>query len=236
MIVTIHQPEHLPWLGFFNKIAKAEVYIVMDNVQFEKNYFQNRNKIIGTNGVQWLGLSVSKKGHMDSTLAETEIADIPKWREKYLQTIKFSYSKYPYFNDVYDVLEKAIYTDSNKLVDINLAIIKGFAEKLDIKPKFVMASSLDVSGKKSDLVLSLCEAVNATTYIAGPSGRDYMDLESFKEAGIEVKFNDYTHPVYEQRKTEEFTPYMSIVDLTMNCGFKEAKRIIMEGNEGFSEK
>ena len=99
-----------------------------------------------------------------------------------------------------------------------------------------MASSLDCEGQKSDLVLSLCKAVNATTYISGPSGRDYMDLESFKEAGIDVKFNDFVHPVYEQRRTEEFTPYMSIVDLTMNCGFEEAKKIIMKGNEGLSDK
>ena len=181
-------------------------------------------------------MSVSKKGHMQSTLAETEIADIPKWKQKYLQTIRMSYAKHPYFNDVFEVLEKALQTESNKLVDINLAIIKGFAEKLNIKPKFVMASSLDVSGQKSDLVLSLCQAVNATTYIAGPSGRDYMDLNSFKEAGIEVKFNDYKHPTYEQKKTEEFVPYMSIVDLTMNCGFEKAKQVIMEGNEGLSDK
>lgn len=235
MIITIHQPEHLPWLGFFNKLSKAEVFVVLDNVQFEKNYFQNRNKVLGSSGAQWLGIPVQSKGHMDGDIASIQIADAtqPKWRQKYLQTIKMSYGKYPYFDEVYSILEGIISSNTTYLYDINFAIIKAFSEKLGFFPKFVRATELDVQGLKSNLILDICKALNATTYIAGPSGRDYLDKASFDEANIEVVFNDYHHPVYEQRRTEEFVPYLSALDLFMNVGFEAAREVILKGNESF---
>lgn len=127
MIVTIHQPEHLPWLGFFNKLAKAELFVILDHVQFEKNYFQNRNRIIGTNGPQWIGIPVKTKGHMDGSIANTEISLAGgnlKWKEKYLQTIKQSYGKYPFFNQVYPIIEEVFSQDSMMLCDYNIDIIK----------------------------------------------------------------------------------------------------------------
>ena len=234
MIITIHQPEHLPWLGLFNKMAKAEKYVILDSVQYEKNYFQNRNRILGTNGVQWLSVPVSNKGHMDSSIAETRIADDQKnsrWREKYLQTVRMSYGKYPYFNDVFPLLEKAVSTDSNYLYDINMAIIVSFNEALDIHPEYVRSRDLGVEGLKSDLILDINKKAGADVYIAGPSGRDYLNMDSFAQAGIKVVFNDYHHPSYPQRKTAEFVSHLSALDLFMNVGFKEAKRIIMEDNQ-----
>lgn len=237
MIVTIHQPEHLPWLGFFNKLAKAERFVLLDSVQYEKNYFQNRNRIIGSNGPQWIGLQVSTKGHMDNTLAGTEINLVgnAKWKEKYLQTIKQSYGKHPYFQEVFPVIEEAYAIDSVLLCDYNIRIIRAFADKLDFHPEFVRSRDLPVGGLKSDLILDICKATQATTYIAGPSGRDYLNLQSFADCGIRVVFNDYHHPEYPQRRTETFVPYMSSVDLFMNVGFAEGRRVIMTGNEGTSE-
>ncbi len=102
-------------------------------------------------------------------------------------------------------------------------------------PKYIRSSELNVYGLKSQLILDICKSVNATTYIAGPSGRDYLDMQSFKDANIDVVFNDYHHPQYPQKKTQEFVPYMSALDLFMNCGFEEGKRIILEGNEGLNK-
>ena len=238
MIITIHQPEHLPWLGLFNKIAKCEKFVILDSVQFEKNYFQNRNKILGTNGAQWIGIPVSNKDHMDGSIATTKIATDPKnlkWKEKYLQTVKQSYGKYPFFNDVYPLLEEAINTDTEYFCEINIAIIKKFCDALDIHPEYVRSTSLNVEGLKSDLILDICKETKASLYIAGPSGRDYLDMDSFKEAGIEVKFNDYSHPIYPQKRTEEFVSHLSALDLFMNVGFIEAMRIIMEGNEKLND-
>lgn len=234
MIITIHQPEHLPWLGLFNKIAKADKFVILDSVQYEKNYFQNRNRILGTNGVQWLSIPISNKGHMDGSIATTQIASDPKnakWREKYLQTVKMSYGKYPFFNDVFPLLEKAINTDTDLFCEINIAIIKSFCNALDIHPEYVRSSELNVDGLKSSLILDICMETGTDVYIAGPSGRDYLDMGSFSENGIEVVFNDYHHPSYPQRKTEEFVSHLSALDLFMNVGFAEAKKVIMQGNE-----
>lgn len=234
MIITIHQPEHLPWLGLFNKIAKAERYVVLDSVQYEKNYFQNRNRILGTNGVQWLSVPVSNKGHMDGTIAETRISGDPKnlkWKSKYLQTIKMSYGKYPFFNEVFPLLEEAMSTDTDLLCELNMSIIKCFCEALDIHPEYIFSSDLGVNGLKSDLILDICEKAGADVYIAGPSGRDYLDMDSFAQKGIQVVFNDYHHPEYPQRRTEEFVSHLSGLDLFMNVGFNEAKKVIMAGNE-----
>ena len=235
MILTIHQPEHLPWLGYFNKMAKAEKYVILDSVQFEKNYFQNRNKIIGSNGVQWLAIPVQMKGHMSNTISTTKIAGDERWKKKYLNTIQMSYSKHPFFKEVFPVVEKAINIETNLIADINISIFMAFADKMDMHPEFVRSSNLNIQGLKSDLILDICKATNASMYIAGPSGRDYLDIQSFKEAGIEVKFNDYNHPKYPQRKTKEFVPYLSSLDLFMNCGFEEGREVIMKDNEGLSE-
>ena len=234
MIITIHQPEHLPWLGLFNKIAKADCFVILDSVQYEKNYFQNRNRILGTNGVQWLSVPVSNKGHMNGSIAETLIADDPKnrkWKEKYLQTIRMSYGKYPYFQEVYPVLEEAMSIDTPYFCEINIAVIKAFCRQLAIYPEYVRSSDLPVDGLKSDLILDICREMKTDVYIAGPSGRDYLDMESFLENDIRVVFNDYHHPVYPQRRTDEFVSHLSALDLFMNAGFKEAKQIIMTGNE-----
>ena len=234
MIITIHQPEHLPWLGLFNKIAKADKFIILDSVQYEKNYFQNRNRILGTNGVQWLSIPVSNKGHMDGSIATTQIASDPKnakWREKYLQTVKMSYGKYPFFNEVFPMLEKAINTETDLFCEINMAIIRAFCDALEIHPEYVRSSELNVDGLKSSLILDICKEINTDVYIAGPSGRDYLDMKSFDDNGIRVVFNDYHHPVYPQRRTEEFVSHLSALDLFMNVGFEEAKKVIMQGNE-----
>ncbi len=235
MIITIHQPEHLPWLGLFNKIAKAEKFVILDSVQFEKNYFQNRNKILGTNGIQWIGIPVVNGKHMEGSIATTLIATDPKnikWKDKYLQTIKQSYGKHPYFNEVFPLLEKCINIDTPYFCEINIAIIKEFCDALNIHPEYIRSKDLGIDELKSDLILDICKKVKADTYIAGPSGRDYLNMQDFEKSGIMVKFNDYVHPTYQQKKTDKFIDHLSALDLFMNVGFIEAKKIIMLNNEG----
>ncbi len=238
MTITIHQPEHLPWLGYFNKMAKAEKYVILDNVPYRKNYVQNRNKIMGSNGVQWLGVPVEINGHIEGTIKSTKIANKsnPKWKEKYIKTLEQSYKKYPYFDEVFPDIQDIFRQDWEYIADLNVAIFSVFASKMEIHPEFVYASDLDVQGNKSDLILDICRKMNADVYIAGPSGRKYLDLSTFEEAGIKVVYNDFVHPEYKQMKRDTFEFHLSALDLFMNCGYKNAYEIIMQGNEGLSEK
>lgn len=232
MILTIHQPEHLPWLGYYNKISTADVFVVLDNVQFRKNYFQNRNKVKGSNGVQWIGVPVETKGHMDSNICDIKIANAanPKWREKYIKTIEYGYSKHPFYSEYFPFFRKLISEEHVNLCEMNMKIIHYFAELLNLHPKFIMASELDVDGAKTDLILDICTRLNATTYVAGPSGRDYLNIDSFSEVGIKVVYNDFKHPEYEQYKEKEFIPYMAVLDLFMNVDVERAKEIVCGSN------
>lgn len=238
MTITIHQPEHLPWLGFFNKLSKAEKFVILDSVPYRKNYFQNRNRIMGSNGVQFIGIPTVNVGHIEGTIATTKIAiqGNANWKTKYLNTIKMSYSKHSFFSEVYPLLEKTIMIDTEYLADINIAVFTSFADQMGFHPEYVKSSTLNATGAKSDLILSICQELNTDIYIAGPSGRDYLNMQSFEDAGIKVVFNDYHHPEYPQRKAKEFIPYLSALDLFMNCGFDEGRRVIMDGNEGVSEQ
>ena len=235
-IITIHQPEHLPWLGFFNKASKAEIFVLLDTVQYEKNYFQNRNRILGTNGQpQWIGIPVNTKNHEDNIIKTTKITvagNTKNWKREYLRTINYCYCKHDHFAEVYPLLEQCINYESEYFADINIEIIKAFCKELDINPQFIRSSEIDYGGGfKSDLNLNITKAVGGDVYISGPSGRDYLDMESFAREGIGVVFNDYNHPAYPQRRSKEFVSHLSALDLFMNVGFKQGKEIIMEGND-----
>lgn len=228
MIITIHQPEHLPWLGFFNKMSKADKYIFLDNVQFRKQYVQNRNRIMGNNGPQWLTVPVTSKNYKESTIKDIRISKHcnSEWKRNYFLTLYYNYKKHPYFNDHIQFFEALLSMEWELLVDLNYAIIHYFAKTLGFNMEFLRASELNPHGKRSDLVLNICKLANADTYISGPTGRDYLKVDDFCKCGIEVVFNDFEHPFYKQYNRDDFTPYLSVIDLLFNYSPEEARDII----------
>lgn len=230
-IITIHQPEHLPWLGYFNKLLKADTFVILDSVQFEKNNYQNRNRILTKNGSMWLSVPIEMKGHTGATIQDMKIANTlqPKWKKKYLTSIQNAYSKHPYFDIIYPDIERIVNENSSLICELNIELILYFANKLRSTCSFVRSSDMKTSGRKSDLVLDICKQMNADIYISGSGGREYMDLKSFEESGIRVSFNDYKHPSYIQKNSKEFVPYMSVLDLLMNVSVDEARDIILSG-------
>lgn len=175
MIVTIHQPEHFPYDGFFQKMRQADLFVVLDNVKFRKNYFQNRNKIKTRAGDDaWFTVPVEKSAD-SKNIRDVLTSSDPNWRKKIVRTLQ----------DNLGIDLSHIY-DHNKLIDINMASIAWCMEKMSIKKQLVMASSLDVNGSKSELLANVLRSVGATKYISGPSGKDYLDLTYFE--GIEVEF------------------------------------------------
>lgn len=218
MKVTIHQPEHMPWLGFFHKISVADVYIVLDNVQYRRRYFQNRNKIRTNKGWQWIIAPIEKSDRDSLLIKDVRIfREEVKCREKNTQSIYSCYSKAPYFETYWEDFEKIYSRDYQLLIDLNLDLLHFFFAKLDIKPNIISASSLGVEGEKGDLMLNLCKAVGATTYISGISGREYLDAEQFQTNNIELVFQKFHHPIYRQLY-EPFISCMSTIDLLFNHG------------------
>lgn len=231
MIVAIHQPEHLPWLGFFNKMANADELIILDNVQYRKRYFQNRNKIL-VNGVgKYIGVPVKCDGYREKTIADMEIyedSEVP-WKDKYLKSIQYNYKQHPFYHEYYPFFEDLISRHITSLYDFNMEIIVYFAKVLKINVKMIKASDLSPQGSKSDLILDLTKRVSADIYLSGPAGRDYMELDKYVKEGVEVWFNDFEHPAYIQKGNSEFISHLSTLDLLMNVGAEQGRKIMQSG-------
>lgn len=218
MIVTIHQPEHLPWLGLFHKVRRADVFVVLDSVPFRKNYFQNRNRLLSPNGPYWVTVPVLHHG-VDKSLHLIRTNETVRWREKILKGVAQNYRRHPCFETNFAWLDRALRSPDDRLVSINLALFDEMASRLGVPTRRVLASDLRPEGAKSGLVLDICRRIGATRYLSGPTGRDYLDLAAFEAAGIAVDFHRFSHPTYAQAGwTQRFQPQLSALDALMNLG------------------
>lgn len=235
MRITIHQPEHLPWLGFFHKVNMADKYVVLDNVQYRRRYFQNRNKIRTKNGWRWVIVPLEKESRDGLLIKEAKISHAnPDWREENLKTIYHSYCKSEYFKRYWDGFKAVYGQDYIFLIDLNINLIGYILENLGLKQEVVFASQLNVSSKKGDLIFDICNSLNATAYVSGISGKDYLDFQKFHDRGIKLIVQDFHHPLYRQLY-EPFIPCMSIIDLLFNYGDKSLDVILGKGVEVLKE-
>ena len=224
MIISINQPAYLGWSGYFDRIARSDIHIVLDHVQFEKNSFVNRNRVLGKSGPFWLTVPVLTKGKFGSlSISQLEIDSTQPWKRKHLQSIKSAYGRSPYFDDYWGMIEEAISLNDTNLSDLCRGLTDCLLGALDIRVQQHQSSDFNFQGTKSDLVLEICMHFGATDYLSGPFGRDYLDLKSFEDAGIRVQFHDYTDLAYTQDSIE-FIPNLSVIDLLFNEGASAAKR------------
>jgi hypothetical protein len=214
--LSAHQPAYLPWLGYFEKIARADIFVYLDTVQFEKNSFTNRNRIKGPNGPFWLTVPVRQKGHLEGTLQTLEIDGAQAWREKHLKAIALSYARAPGFAAKFARLE-ALYGEAHAtLADFCWAQLQFWVQELGLgRTRLVRSSELPAMARKSDLVLDLCRHFGANRYLSGKLGRDYLDEAAFGSHDIEVVYQDYRCEPYPQLHGE-FVPALGIVDVWMN--------------------
>lgn len=223
--ISINQPAYLPWLGYFNRIVKSNLHIVLDHVQFEKNSFTNRNRILLQNHPTWLTLPVITR-NLSSNLWIHKLTLDPrsKWQNKHWRTLEQAYSKKPYWSEIYTDLKHFYQLRFDLLNDALKESTKILLKYLEINTPIIYSSEQGFSKKKSDLILEICQRYQATKYISGPLGRNYLDLERFREENIEIVFDDYPHPQYIQAPGV-FIPYMSVLDLIVNHG-KDSRGIL----------
>ena len=224
MIVAIHQPEYLPWLGFFKKMMNAELFVFLDDVQFRKKGWQNRNRIRINDGTALLSIPVHT--HSYPKINEVTIDNEKNWSIRHKKSILYNYARAPYFDEIKDFIESIFEKKFQYLVDLNTEIIKFIMNELEIKSKIVFSSELEISKKGSDRVLDICKAVGADHYITGTFwAESNLRVEEFKKSNIDVEFQKFQHPIYKQIHGE-FIPEMSIIDLLFNKGRKESKKIL----------
>lgn len=221
VIVAIHQPAYLPWLGYLARIAACDAFVFLDTVQFEKNSFTNRNRIKTANGPQWLTVPVLGHGHTTKPMNELAIDNRQDWRKKHLRSVEQNYSRAPWFKQNFSRLAKLYSEPTDRLADLCFSQLQFWLAEFEITTPVVRASSLPVTGQKSGLVLALCEHLGASRYLSGPMGRDYLELGEFARRGIAVDFDEFVHPAYPQLYGD-FVPALSVVDYWMNCGREAA--------------
>ncbi|TWF79016.1 WbqC-like protein [Pseudonocardia hierapolitana] len=220
MIVSVHQPNFAPWLGFFDKMVHSDVMVLLDSVQFIKRGYQNRAKIKGTGGPQWLTIPVISKGRYDQLTRDVEIDESRGWRSVHLRTLQSVLAKAPHRDEVLDFLDP-IYAkeELHNLADFNTALIRGVVERLGITTQLLMASELGCQGSSSRLMLNLTKAVGGETYLSGPSGSNYLEPEMFPAEGVKLQYHRFEPFEYPQA-FPPFAPGLSCLDYLANVGFR----------------
>jgi len=214
-LVMIRQPGYLPYIGFFKKIQTSDIFVYLDDVQYSIRDGDNRNKIRTHNGSTLLTVPLSKP--FGKMINEVEIANSIDWRNNHKNAIKENYKKAPYFEKYWNSIETILSKKWEKLIELNLELIQHFNLVLDLKTKTIKSSELKIKSTKSQRLLDICKKLNASTYVSGELGKDYLDKKKFEEMGIKVLFEKFQHPIYKQIHGE-FIPYMSIIDLLFNEG------------------
>jgi hypothetical protein len=225
---VITQPTCLPWLGYFEQMARADVFVFLDVVQFVERSWHSRNRLKGSDQTPFW-LTVPVRAHPQATrLQDIQISrDQPKWRQKHLRSIQMNLGSAPYFASLFPEVSEWINTQYEYLVDFNIAGIRLFARWLDLSPEFVRASTLDPEGQRTHLLVNLCRRLGAPRYYSAAGASGYMDEEKhlFLEAGIEVFYQDWMHPTYPQRG-DGFLSHLSALDALMNIGPKATRALI----------
>jgi hypothetical protein len=234
MIVSINQPAYLPWLGYFQRIDASDLHVVLDHVQFEKNSFINRNKIRTANGWCWLTIPVKTKNRFGQLeISSLEIDNKTNWKAKHWRAIQQNYSKSPYFKDHQLFFQSVYESEWHYLVDVCREINNYLMCALGISTLLAYSSEMELVGTKSDLIVDICEKVEADLYLSGALGQEYLHIESFEDRQIKVEFQDYVHPHYSQCFSGSFQPYMSVIDLLFNHGPSSLE--ILNGSIDFTE-
>ena len=217
MRISIQQPEYFPWIGFFNKIINVDKTVFLDNVQFKKRYFENRNKIRSHSGWSWIKTPVLTKGKFTQDICNVRIDNSQPWQNRLITTLRHNYQKSPYWQNNGEELCTMISAPYDRLVDFNLALIRFLIRKFRISCDYCLASSLKTKANGSDLILEICKKLVADEYLSGQDGRNYLNLSDFENHGISVTFQAFSHPEYIQ-KYAPFIPGMSSIDLFFNHG------------------
>lgn len=220
--ISIHQPVYLPWLGFFNKIARSDIFVFLDDVQYEKNGWQNRNKIRTLDSSIWLTVPVKSKFGIN--LNQIEIDNTSNWISKHKKSIIQNYCKSNYFNSYWKNFELVYNKKFKNLIDLNLNLIKILLNEFNIPTKLLFSSDLHVKKQGSDRILEICMILNSNHYLSGEAGINYLNTDDFNKQNIEIEFQNYLHPIYEQ-VYPNFIPSMAAIDLLFNLGEKSKKII-----------
>jgi hypothetical protein len=226
MIVGIHQPNYLPYLGFFDKLQRSDIFIIYDDAQFNKGDFQHRNRIRIYHGSKWLTVPVEKKNIPinEIKIRNDMLIGNNKWNLDHLKQIQDNYSKAPFYEKYRTHLAEIYLNNHESLLDLNMELILFLADALDVRKKIVYSSEFGFASASTEKIIDLVKAVDGDQYLSGPSGRDYLDVRQFEMNDIDLVYQDFKHPAYSQQY-KGFIPNMTALDALLNIGNVVGKNV-----------
>ena len=228
MRLVILQPSYLPWLGYFDQLDKSDVFVLYDDVQYDKHGWRNRNRIKTPRGPQWLTVPVLTHGQGKPTNREVRIKPEDPWPRKHLQALRTYYGKAPAFSEVFPRIEGWLSKDWEYLWELNLAGLHLFCDMLGFRRQVHLSSALGIGGEQTERLVRICQALGADSYLTGDAARSYVDEAAFASAGIRLEYHGYRHPTYPQL-SGEFVSHLSIVDLLMHHGRRSLEILVDAG-------
>ena len=222
MIVAIHQPHFLPWLGYLQRMAQVDLFVLLDHVQFERRNYQNRARIRMDGAARWLTVPVIQRSQRElitEKLVDNRGCGARAWSTSHYSTLRHAYGAAPHFETYAGEMRRIYDAKWERLVDLNEAALEFLRQALGIRTPLVRSSELAVEGARGDLILDICGAVGAQTLLAGLGGsRGYLDAQKFARAGVRIEFQRFVHPAYPQCGGGPFIAGLSALDLLFNCG------------------
>jgi WbqC-like protein family len=219
--LVVLQPGYLPWLGFFDQMHRSDVFVYYDDVQFDKHGWRNRNRIKTPAGALWLTVPVRHAGLGQPRIMDTLIDGSTSWARKHVRSIRQYYAKAPFLNRYLPEIEELLERPWAHLADLDIALAGVLAGWLSLEPTVHRASALGIAGDKSERLLNLCRHFGADRYLSGNAAQDYLEVDLFTRHGVAVEWQNYHHPVYPQQHGQ-FMPFLSALDLLLNCGDESA--------------
>ena len=247
MKVAIHQPQYFPWLGYFDKMAKVDKFILMDEVQLEDRSYMLRNRFLSQDGsLTYLSVTAAKKGYREKKYNQIETVDNEKWQNKHRSYLQQLYRRSPFADEVLSAIDPVFSKHYVWLTEVTQDSILACMRLLNIQTPIILQSQLryqrnintaeESARRRSQDVLSICKAVGATSYMTGAGASlEFLDREEFSNAGVPVAIQSYQCPAYEQRFASEFLPNISALDMLFNCGIERSRDIFWNNVKSTNE-
>ncbi|WP_395344869.1 WbqC family protein [Ningiella sp. W23] len=224
---AIMQPTYLPWAGYFHLIASVDVFVFLDDVQFDRRSWQSRNRIFDGGQVNYLTCPV-KKASRDTLIRDIALSDDGTWQAQHIKKISLNYAKAPFFQDLKCLIELLTESQYGSLSALNRSIITLISEQLGLRTIFEVASTLNCGGKRSEHLLNICRKVNASSYLSPQGSREYLAADNtFANSGVELAFQEYSPQPYVQVHSPSFESHLSIVDVLANIGINKTRTYIL---------
>ncbi len=223
-IIAIHQPNYLPWLGYFYKISQSDVFVFLDDVQFSNQGMHNYTYLKTANGPYRLKYPVNQK--FGDTIKQVSSKDQLDWKKKHLDTIVLNYKKAPYFEEAFEDYKQILIQEYQDIVDMNTTFIFFYANKMGINTKFVRSSELNIESNRTEKIIDICKALDGNVYYSGTGAKAYQTNEEYDSQGIELRYSVFS-PVEYPQLWNEFQSNVSALDYFMNCGY-DFTRILKE--------